>query len=156
MITASAEDIGTLAILNVAGGDVKVSFDKNNPAEVIRAKRIVRDMLHRGYALLVEVERDGEKRFERALDFNEETAEYLIADFDPITTPTQEWQRAAEEGYEAGTQEGGGDGEGIPKEIVAEEEPKPESGAPHRRGRPRKAVPASGTRAVAVARSAGG
>jgi hypothetical protein len=153
-MTSVMKGIGTLAILNVAGGDVKVSFDKSNPAEIIRAKRIVRDMLHRGYALLVEVERDGEKRFERALDFNEETAEYLIADFDPITTPVQEWQRASEEGYEAGSKEGGGNGEGISKEVVAEE---PQSAVePPRRGRARKAVPASGTRAVAVARSAGG
>jgi hypothetical protein len=154
MIACPESELGTLAILNVAGGDVKVSFDKSNPQETIRAKRIVRDMLHRGYALLVEVERDGEKRFERALDFNEETNEYIIADFDPITSPVQEWQRASEEGYEAGMKEGGSDGESVPEENVGQ---KPEAEPrPTRRGRYRKAVPASGTRAVAVARSAGG
>lgn len=140
-------DCGTLAILNVAGGDVKVSFDKGNPQEVIRAARIVKDMLRRGYALLVEVDRDGEKRFERALDFNDQTAEYIIADFDPETAPQK--PQAVEE-----KKEGSKHGESVAEEEMGQE-PEAES-RPARRGRPRKSIPASGTRAVAVARSAGG
>ncbi len=65
--------MGSVGILNVGAGDIVLTFDKNNPAEAIRAGRIVTDMLRRGYALLVEVERDGEKCFERALDFDEKT-----------------------------------------------------------------------------------
>ena len=53
---------GSIAILNVGAGDTRLSFDKANPAEAIRAARIVKDMLRRGYALLVEVERDGQKK----------------------------------------------------------------------------------------------
>ncbi len=77
---------GTVGILNVGAGDTKLSFDPKNPAERIRAARIVRDMLRRGYALLVEVgvNTDGSKRYERATDFNEATCEYIVADFDPI------------------------------------------------------------------------
>ena len=40
---------GTLEILNVGAGDVVITFDKTNPAEQIRAKRIIKDMLKRGY-----------------------------------------------------------------------------------------------------------
>jgi hypothetical protein len=44
----------TVGILNVGTGDTKLVFDKDDPAECIRAARIVADMLRRGYALLVE------------------------------------------------------------------------------------------------------
>lgn len=69
-----------LSILNVGAGDTKITFDPNNISERIRSK----DMLRRGYALLVEVERDGEKKWERAVDFDETKCEYIIADFDPV------------------------------------------------------------------------
>lgn len=82
-------DVGTIGILNVGHGDTKLSFNGNDPAECIRASRIVRDMLQRGYALLIEVERDGHKIFTRVHDFDENTYEYIIADLDP-DTPTDE------------------------------------------------------------------
>jgi len=40
--------MGEVAILSVGEGDTKLTFDKNNPAETIRAARIVGDMLRRG------------------------------------------------------------------------------------------------------------
>lgn len=70
---------GTLEILNVGRGDVKISYDSNDAAEAIRAKRIINDMLRRGYALLVEV--DG--KHSRVKEFDEKAGEYVIADFDP-------------------------------------------------------------------------
>jgi len=81
---------GELGVLNVGAGDTKLSFCADDPADVLRAARVVRDMLRRGYALLVEVERDGQKRFERALDFDETKSEYIIADFDPATYPEED------------------------------------------------------------------
>lgn len=131
---------GTLSILNVGSGDTKLSFDKSNPAECIRAGRIVTDMLRRGYALLVEVERNGERAYERVQAFDPDTSEYIIADFDPLaadpdsmeTTPNGSEAQAAQEGAT------------------------PEAEPPRRkRGRPRR-VSAEGANAVAVARSAGG
>ena len=74
--------MGTLSCLNVAGGDVKISFDNKNVAESIRAKRMITDMLRRGYALLVEV--DG--AFQRAIEFDEKHGEYVVADYDPSST----------------------------------------------------------------------
>src|SRR5262245_46575238 len=73
------ETMGHLNILNVYEGDVEISFNTNDAAEAIRARRIITDMLRRGYSLLIEV--DG--AFQRAIDFDEKVGKYIIADFDP-------------------------------------------------------------------------
>lgn len=132
---------GTVAILNVSTGDTKLSFDKNNPAERIRAARIVTDMIRRGYALLVEVERNGVKGYQRVERFDEEACEYIIADFDPLAA-----QQADQEESEASNEE----------QAQTAEQAAP-AAAPIRRGRPpKKAIPAESAKAVAVPRRAGG
>ncbi len=78
---------GTLEILNVGAGDVVITFDKTNPAEQIRAKRIIKDMLKRGYALLVKME-DGTHQITKS--FDENAGEYIIADFDPDSEDEEE------------------------------------------------------------------
>lgn len=128
---------GTVSILNVAAGDTKLTFDKNNAQESIRAARIVRDMLRRGYALLIEVvQPDGSKAYQRAIDFDPETSEYIIADFDPLGGQRNN-EEASEESVDATAQNSG------------ETEPP----APRRS---RRRVAATDTKAVAVARTAGG
>lgn len=131
---------GTLSILNVGSGDTKLSFDKSNPAECIRAGRIVTDMLRRGYALLVEVERNGERAYERVQAFDPDTNEYIIADFDPLAAtpaPTENTNHGSEaQGKEEGAT--------------------PASDAPRTKRKYTRRVAASGASAVAVARSAGG
>jgi hypothetical protein len=72
--------MGTLSCLNVSGGDIEITFDTNDCAEAIRAKRIISDMLRRGYALLVKMP-DG--TYTRALEFDEKQGKYIIADYDP-------------------------------------------------------------------------
>lgn len=93
---------GSVEILNVQGGDVKISFDKADLQETIRAKRIVSEMLRRGYALVVEVERNGERAYERVQKFDENRGEYIIADLDegsaeesPNATPAKRRGRAS-------------------------------------------------------------
>lgn len=135
---------GGIGILNVGAGDTKLVFDKDNPAECIRAARIVRDMLRRGYALLIEVpDGKGGTTTERVRAFREDTFEYIIADLDP------DFVQAADELEQT-------DGKG----STPEENNAPDRGAPVAkpgRGRPRvKSVPATGTSGVAVARTAGG
>lgn len=130
---------GTVGILNVGAGDTKLTFDPNNPMEAMRSARIVRDMLRHGYALFVEVERDGEKRFERALDFIEGTGEYIIADLEPTVPAIQETAIAE-----------------IKAAPSPETAPSPAPSPTLRRRRGRRTVKASDTRAVAVARTAGG
>lgn len=75
--------MGCLEILNVQGGEVKLSFDRKDVPDAMRARRFITEMLRQGFVLLVEIERNGEKRYERALGFDGENGEYLIADFIP-------------------------------------------------------------------------
>lgn len=80
---------GQVGILNVGAGDTKLSFDKSNMAERIRAARIVKDMMARGYVLLIEVEENGQKINRRCMEFDENVCEYIIADFAPVDPPKQ-------------------------------------------------------------------
>lgn len=133
---------GSIGILNVGAGDTKLVFDKNNPAERIRAARIVKDMLRRGYALLIEVKSKGKTEYRRALDFDENTCEYIIADFDPVEAAKAD----AEEEKERG------------QSIAAEENDSQSARPPGpklKRGRKAR-VSADSANGVAVARSAGG
>lgn len=154
--------MGEVAVLNVGAGDTKLSFDKGNPAECIRSARIVKDMLRRGYALLVEVERDGKKAFERATDFREDICEYIIADFDPVIAEEADaWgdsNRLANREQIKLKEKDRGQGSTVEEGHQDIEAASPDgAGAGGKKGRGRKrGVPASGTRAVAVARSAGG
>lgn len=71
---------GELAILNVSEGDTKLTFDPKNKAETKRASAAVRDMIRRGFAVLIEVGHDEKgPLYRRAHDFDPETAEYIIA-----------------------------------------------------------------------------
>ena len=130
-----------IGILNVGAGDTKLVFDKNNPAECIRAARIVKDMLRRGYALLVDV---GKGKTRRVLDFDDTKFEYIIADFDPVQAEAADRQEQ-EHGKER-TEPGAAAGVGTP--ATAKKNP----------GRPagRRSIPATGASGVAVARTAGG
>lgn len=130
---------GEVGILNVGAGDTKLSFDPKNAAERIRAARIVTDMLRRGYALLVEVERRGKRSFQRVLKFQEDKCEYIIADLDPVAAAA-----ADEEDDKRVEPDKNG-----PKEAAARR-------APRGKIRPSRSIPAEGVRAVAVAPSAGG
>ncbi len=133
---------GEVGVLNVGAGDTKLSFDPSNPAERIRAARIVRDMLRRGYALLVEVETDGRKAFTRAIDFDENVCEYVIADFDPVAAAEAD----AEE--ETHAQEQG--------QAGAPAAPRAGKASPPGRKVTKRTVKAESVRSVAVAPSAGG
>ena len=130
-----SEKMGKVGILNVGAGDTKLSFDPSDPAECIRAARIVKDMIRRGYALLVDTgQKDsaGRPKYTRAYDFDETKHEYIIADLDPIVSKDDE---ATHE--QTATQSGS---------------------APTPKGRPhgRKGVSATAVNVIAVAPSAGG
>jgi hypothetical protein len=135
--------VGSVGILNVGAGDTKLSFDPNNPQDAIRAARIVKDMLRRGYALMVDTgKRDdkGNAVLVRATGFDETKHEYIIADFDPMAAqPGDEDEPTA----------------AAPSGAAAQEIP---AGHPARRGRKPKSgrIKASETSAVAVPRTAGG
>lgn len=132
-------EIGTVAALSVGAGDIKLSFDKSNPAERIRAARAVKDMIRRGYALLVQVERDGAKVFVRATDFDENVCEYIIADLDPVAAAAADQREEAEQ-------------TDAKAPSVAGAPPIPRAGKRHNK----RSVAAETTRAVGVGRIAGG
>ncbi|SKB32823.1 hypothetical protein [Sphingopyxis flava] len=76
----SSGPVGEVGILNVGAGDTKLVFDPTKPDEVERSARIVKDMIRRGFVLLIEVGRDEQGPiYRRAHDFDETTAEYIIA-----------------------------------------------------------------------------
>jgi hypothetical protein len=137
---------GTIGILNVGAGDTKLTFDKSNPAECIRSGRIVIDMLRRGYALLIE-DPPGSGTYTRVKKFDENTSEYIIADFDGAAA--QRFDEAEEHAQAELGQEAAANSASEPAE-----EPRP--AGLRKRGRPEKKVPASSTTGIAVARSAGG
>ncbi len=121
---------GTVQILNVGEGDLTLSFDKKNPEEVERARKIIEDMLKRGYALLVQVgTKKGIPVYQRATGFDPKTCEYIVAS-------------SAEESVDIG------------KEIEGMRTTA-SSGKPSKR-KTKTRVPADKTRAVSVARTAGG
>lgn len=135
---------GEVAILNVGDGDTKLSFDPKNPVERIRAARIVRDMIRRGYALLVEV---SPGTYQRALDFDENKCEYIIADFDPIAAAEHD-KESKSDGIPQGGQ---GQGEAVEGESGAAQSKKRAGG-----GATRRTIKAESARSVAVARTSGG
>lgn len=119
--------IGELCILNVGDGDTKLTFDPAKPDEAKRAAMIVKDMIRRGFAILIEAgkDADGGPLYRRAYDFDEKTAEYIIA--------------------------------GAPDnlEIADVKEPSSPPRA-SRQAKTSTRIAASGTKAVAVARVSGG
>lgn len=128
--------MGCLEILNVQGGEVKITFDNKDAPEAIRARRIISEMIRSGFVLLVEVERNGDKRFERALSFDEARGEYVIADYDGAPPPVAN---------------------GAPTNGSASRDDSPaDDPPPPRKGRPRKRVPMEEAEATAVGPSAGG
>ena len=157
--------MGEIGILNVGAGDTKLTFDRNNPAECIRSARIVTDMLRRGYALLVE-EPPGSGAYTRVQEFRAETCEYIIADFDPIVAAQSDATDGASHGRdvrandddEPSAETPAGPITGEAAEAIASSTKGPGRGnrsVQPGRGR-RKAIAASGTSGIAVARSAGG
>lgn len=85
----------TLSVLNCMAGDMKFSFDSNDPQEVERARRVVQDMLARGYIIFVETP----KGLRKVTGFNPKNDTYIIADGpmakeiptdgDPLETPVE-------------------------------------------------------------------
>lgn len=65
-----------LSVLNCGAGDMKFSFNADDPIECARAERCVMDMLKRGYLLFATI--DG--KYVRVLKFDEKTHEYIVAD----------------------------------------------------------------------------
>lgn len=62
--------------LSTGAGDIKLCWNANDPMEVERAKRVIEDMLKRGYALFIQSEGGKLTKVKR---FKPDTCEYVIA-----------------------------------------------------------------------------
>lgn len=62
--------------LSTGAGDIKLTWNANDPMEVERAKRVVQDMLKRGYALFIQAKGGQLTKIKK---FDAAKAEYLIA-----------------------------------------------------------------------------
>lgn len=71
--------LGQLDVLNCGTGHLSFKFDKNDAAEVEKARKVIQDMLRRGYMLFVE---DGKEQ-KRVRKFDENTDEYILEEPDP-------------------------------------------------------------------------
>lgn len=132
-----------LDILNTGHGHAEIHFDNGDAIEMERAKRIIEDMLRRGYLLFIEGD-DG--KVIRVESFDAKTGRYIIGDCalyagaEPLQ-PAPEWPDVI--------------GSGGGTSPVAPQAPTVKRGP----GRPRKtkgAVPMNTVRATAMGRSAGG
>lgn len=122
--------IGSLDVLNCCKGHVTVNFDKADAIETERARRMIQDMLKRGYALFVHRPDGGTVRVKR---FDPKTDEYIVG-------------TEALYGGDAGKERGDADSE-------ADEAVTGETRAPGRRGRPK--VPATRRVRMQEARTTG-
>jgi hypothetical protein len=120
--------VGTLDVLSTGHGHMKVTITPGDQEEQDKARRMIEDMLKRGFSIFVELD-DGTTR--RVKKFDTKRLIYYIDPPDEITEP-----------------------EPLPtKGLVAGKGPAPTK--PPKR-KPYRAVPVAGARATAVGRSAGG
>jgi hypothetical protein len=83
--------MGEVAVLNVAAGDTKLTFDPNDPEEAARSAKIVDDMIKRGFVLMIEVGRDERgPLYRRATAFDPDTHEYIGTAMDEAGSATTE------------------------------------------------------------------
>jgi len=76
-MNANEAEAGTLEVLNCGEGHLEIKVTEKNRAEIERARRIIGDMLRRGYAIFVEG-KDG--KMTRVRKFKPSTMTYIIAE----------------------------------------------------------------------------
>lgn len=68
-------EIGSLAVLNVGAGDICVTFNQEDTGEAAKAIRMLRDMQARGYAILV---RMPDNSYVRAHEIDASSGRYVV------------------------------------------------------------------------------
>jgi hypothetical protein len=138
--------MGELSLLNVGTGDTKIRFEEDASEEdKINNAKLLKDMIRRGYAILVEVGKDDKgPLYRRAYDYDGETHEYIVAGL-----PEDVAEGTIQEEQNAPAKERKADSLG----RVAGKGPRSrKSRGPYAT----KRVKATGAKAVAVPRTAGG
>lgn len=73
---------GMLEVLSIGKGDLKLTVDSSNPEEREKAKRLITEMLEKGYGIYVETD----KGLVRVKRFNPKRMTYVIIDEPPVET----------------------------------------------------------------------
>lgn len=76
---------GFLDVLSIGHGHLSFKFDKHDAEQVAKAKKVLTDMLKRGYMLFIEV--DGKQQ--RVRKFDPEREEYILEEPDVIPEPEE-------------------------------------------------------------------
>jgi hypothetical protein len=132
---------GQIDILNTGHGHIEVKFNEKDAIETERAKRVITDMLRRGYALFVTGPDGSAVRVE---SFDATKGVYIVADVPTESQPVEPTPLP----------EPVTDG---PKNPLPQRTPQGPIEPPQvKRGRPKKEVPMHSAKVTAVGRSAGG
>lgn len=75
-----------LEVLSVGKGDIKISLDHNNPDDIENARKLIEEMLAKGYGLFVETD----KGLSRVRKFNPKRMTYVIVEFADDDEPAEE------------------------------------------------------------------
>lgn len=140
---------GEIDVLNVGAGHLKIEYSKADAIERERARRMVTDMLRRGYSLFVEVE-GGELALVKEFDAEREV--YIVSDVPARSDEAEPRPRIPA---------------GVRTAELRDDEPEPLPSAPEtalcakclkpkHRGRCTKEIPMRTAKVTAVGRSAGG
>src|SRR6056297_2870049 len=82
---------GSLCILNITEGDIKVSFNKDDPEETARAREMIEDMLKKGYSIMVKWG-DGWRRAKKFISSRDSYVVEISASDEKGTTKRQKEQ----------------------------------------------------------------
>lgn len=76
---------GVLEVLSIGKGDLKLTLDGKNPEDVDRARKLIEEMLAKGYSIFVEGD-DGPVRVKR---FNPKRMTYIISELVEEEAPAE-------------------------------------------------------------------
>jgi hypothetical protein len=79
---------GMLEVLSVGKGDLKLTFGGDDPEEIAKARKVIQEMLRKGYGIFVETD----KGLTRVKRFSPKRMTYVIvevADGEPADVPGQ-------------------------------------------------------------------
>jgi hypothetical protein len=133
--------VGCLEVLSVGKGDLKLTWDRDNPDDVDKARKTIEEMLRKGYSIFVETD-DGPSR---VTDFNPKRMTYIITEIaDGTELPAAPVRPALPAGAPV-----------KPDEIMSPKKRGRPKGSTNKRTRQRE-VPVAGSRATAVGKTSGG
>lgn len=76
-----------LDVLNCGAGHIEIDFTKDDPNSVTEAKKIIQDMIKRGYTVVIETE---DRQTRRVEAFDPEHSHYIVSAGPTVIEPADE------------------------------------------------------------------